>query len=225
MLLVLPELLSHDTLEEVRKLAAQTLWSDGALTAGRVARGVKRNEQADLSTRSGARLRDLVRDAVDNHRVLRAAAQPRRFSKLIISRTRENGGYGLHSDNAFMGEGDAAIRTDLSFTLFLSDPASYEGGALEIEQAGATQRLKPEAGTLVLYPSGSLHSVEKVRSGERLAAIGWIESRVRDSAAREILFDLENLRASLSERHDAQSAEMLTLAKTISNLLRRWGTA
>lgn len=225
MLLVLPGLLSQDELEEARKLAAQTLWSDGARTAGRVARGVKRNEQADLSTRSGSKLRALVNDAVSSHPVLRAAAQPRRFSTLIISRTREGGGYGLHSDNAFMGEAERAIRTDLSYTLFLSDPASYEGGALEIEENGGSRRLKPDAGTLILYPSGSLHRVETVRSGERLAAVGWIESRIRDSAAREILFDLENLRASLSERHDPQSAEMLTLAKTISNLLRRWGAA
>lgn len=224
-MLVLSEVLSAEQLGEARRLSAQTLWKDGARTAGSVAKRVKRNQQADLTTRAGAKLRDLISEAVQRHPVLRAAAQPRRFSKLLVSRTDEGGGYGLHTDNAFMGEAGSALRTDLSFTLFLSEPDTYEGGELTIEHSGAAQSLKPEAGALVLYSSSSLHRVETVTRGSRLVAVGWIESRVRDPGGREILFDLENLRVSLAAQHGAQSLEMLTLSKTISNLLRLWGDA
>ena len=182
---------------------------------------MKHNAQADLSSRTGSKLRKMLKAAISGHPVLRAAAQPKRFSKLLVSRTETGGGYGLHVDNAFMGDGADRIRTDLSFTLFLSDPDTYAGGELSTEHAGLTQALKPPAGDLVLYPSTSLHEVKPVTSGTRLACVGWIESHVRSAEDREILFDLENLRASLAQRHDPQSPEMLTLAKTISNLLRR----
>jgi PKHD-type hydroxylase len=141
---------------------------------------------------------------------------------LLVSRTQAGGGYGLHVDNPFMGEGSARLRTDLSFTLFLSDPGNYEGGELEIETAGFTQSLKLPAGDLVLYPSTSLHRVADVRSGTRLVCVGWIESLVPDAGERELLFDLENLKATLAQSHAPQSPEMLTLSKTISNLLRKF---
>lgn len=223
MLLTLSGVLTPDNLAEVRALLGTLAWQDGAKTAGSVAKAVKRNQQADLTTRTGAGLRDRLVAAVQAHPVLRAAAQPKRFSKIIVSKTEEQGGYGYHMDNAFMGTGDQRLRTDLSFTLFLSDPDSYEGGELEIDHAGMSQSVKLPAGDLVLYPSTSLHRVAPVTSGSRLVCVGWIESAVTDVAVRDILFDLENLRTSLSAKHDAQSPEMLTLAKTISNLLRRFG--
>ncbi|MHA7901515.1 MAG: Fe2+-dependent dioxygenase [Henriciella sp.] len=221
MLITIPGLLDQQALAEARALAATLAWRDGASTAGRMAKAVKHNSQADLSSRTGAKLRDSLMAAVTGHLVLRAAAQPKRFSKLLVSKTEAGGGYGLHIDNAFMGEGAERIRTDLSFTLFLTDPTDYEGGELSIEHAGLTQALKLSAGDLVLYPSTTLHEVRAVTSGTRLACVGWIESHIRSTEDREILFDLENLRASLAQRHDPQSPEMLTLAKTISNLLRR----
>ena len=222
MLITISRILDEAALSEARALAATLAWRDGASTAGSVARRVKNNDQADLSSRTGAKLRELLKTAISNHPVLRAAAQPRRFSSLIVSRTGVGGGYGLHIDNAFMGEGADRMRADLSFTLFLSEPAEYDGGALSIEHAGLTQGLKLPAGDLVLYPSTSLHEVTPVTAGKRLACVGWIESQVRSAEDREIVFDLENLRASLLARLDPQSAEMLTLAKSISNLLRRF---
>ncbi len=222
MLLTLSAVLSPETLAEVRKGLDAVDWYDGRRTAGMRARSVKRNEQADLTSRSGARLRQTLRDAIEAHPVFRAAAQPRRMSRLMVSRTRPGGGYGLHVDNAIMGSGSERLRTDLSFTLFLAPPDAYEGGALMIEAAGQQHRLKPDAGDLVLYPSTSLHQVEAVTEGERLVCVGWVESQVREGDRRELLFDLENLRASLSTRLDGDAPERLVLDKVMSNLLRMW---
>jgi len=223
MLLTLSNVLDETDITDARDLVATLGWRDGAETAGGMARAVKRNQQADLTSRTGAQVRQLLKAKVERHPVLRAAAQPRQFSKLIISRTAEGGGYGHHVDNPFMGAGESRLRTDLSFTLFLSDPDSYEGGELEIELAGMTQTVKLPAGDLVLYPSTSLHRVVPVTSGTRLVCVGWIESGVSDAAVREIVFDLENLKSSLSGKLDMQSPEMLVLSKSISNLVRRFG--
>lgn len=222
MLLTIADILSSEQFADIDRLLGTLAWRDGKETAGSVAKAVKSNEQADLTSRSGVKLRDLLLRAILTHPIIRAAAQPRRFSKLIVSRTGENGGYGLHVDNAFMGHGDQLIRTDLSFTLFLNEPAEYHGGELSIEYAGHTQSLKPDAGHLILYPSTSLHEVRPVMSGERLVCVGWIESHIPRSEDRETLFDLENLRATLSNSHSAQSPEMLTLSKSIANLKRRF---
>ena len=222
MLLTISGVLDAAAVSEAIDLIPSLTWKDGAETAGATARAVKRNEQADLSSRTGATLRDRLKGAVECHPVLKAAAQPRRFSNLLVSRTQAGGGYGLHVDNPFMGEAGARLRTDLSFTLFLSEPGAYEGGELEIETAGFTQSLKLPAGDLVLYPSTSLHRVADVRSGTRLVCVGWIESLVPDAGERELLFDLENLKATLARSHAPQSPEMLTLSKTISNLLRKF---
>ena len=225
MMLTLSGVLTPAQITEVTGLAGALSWREGTMTAGPTARQVKRNEQAELTGATGTVLKKILEEAIKTHPVLRAAAQPRRFSSLMISRTGPGGGYGRHIDNAFMGQGDRRLRTDLSFTLFLSDPASYEGGELAVETATGEHVVKPPAGDLVLYPSTTLHEVRPVTAGERMVCVGWIESAVRDAAAREILFDLENLRATLATQHSDQSPEMLTLAKTISNLLRLWGDA
>jgi PKHD-type hydroxylase len=197
-------------------------WRDGRETAGSVARAVKRNLQAAMNSVAGRRLQDELATLVGDNPVLKAAAQPRRFSPLIISKTGVGGQYGAHVDNALMGKGAQRLRTDLSFTLFLTPPQEYDGGELVVHAAGMTQELKGEAGQLVLYPSGSIHEVRPVTRGERIVCIGWIESLVADAARREMLFDLENLRAALRQQLPAQSAELLTLDKTIANLLRMW---
>lgn len=197
-------------------------WRDGRETAGAVAREVKRNEQAAMGSPPGRALQDEITRSLADHPVIRAAAQPRRFSPLLISRTADGGHYGAHVDNALMGKGDKRIRTDLSFTLWLTPPGEYDGGELVIHTAGMTQEVKGEAGHLVLYPSGALHEVKPVTRGTRIVCVGWIESLIADAARREILFDLENLRASLRQQLTAQSAELLTLDKTIANLLRMW---
>jgi PKHD-type hydroxylase len=198
-------------------------WRDGAATAGPVARAVKHNLQAVMNAAPARALADEVQAILATHPVLRAAAQPRRFSNLIISKTEGGGHYGLHVDNAVMKAADGEpMRSDLSFTLFLSPPEDYDGGELVIHSASGTDEVKGAPGELVLYPSTALHEVRPVTRGQRIVCVGWIESMVADGAAREILFDLENLRASMRSLLPAQAAESLTLDKTIANLLRRW---
>ena len=222
MILTIGDILKASTLAEVNRLLTTLQWHDGASTAGATARQVKRNEQADLSSRTGAQLRAMVMAELKSNVVVNAFARPAQFSRPLVSRTMPGGGYGLHVDNAFMGDGDERLRTDLSFTLFLSDPSTYEGGHLAIELSGVTHRAKGEIGDLVIYPSSTLHGVEPVTSGERIVFVGWIESLVRNGEQREMLFDLDNLKVELSRSHDANSPEMLVLSRTMANLKRMW---
>ena len=120
-----------------------------------------------------------------------------------------------------MGKDGQQLRTDLSFTLFLSDPDSYEGGELNLSMTAGDIDAKPAAGTLILYPSGAIHQVKPVTSGSRLACIGWIESRIQRDDQREILFDLETVRANLKR---AEADQRLLLDKSISNLIRMWSS-
>ncbi|MDT8279551.1 MAG: Fe2+-dependent dioxygenase [Erythrobacter sp.] len=200
-------------------------WRDGRETAGGVARQVKRNLQAAMDTAAGRRVQDELLPIIAENAVVKAAAQPRRFSPLIISKTEVGGQYGAHVDNALMGKGSARLRTDLSFTLFLTPPSQYDGGELVIHAAGMTQEVKGEAGHLVLYPSASIHEVKPVTRGTRIVCVGWIESVIVDQAQRDMLFDLENLRTALRQTLPLQSTELLTLDKTIVNLLRMWARA
>jgi len=225
MILVINAIEDAAHLEALSQRLALLEWRDGRATAGAVARAVKRNLQAALDTTAGRRLHDELLALVAGHTVVKAAAQPRRFAPLIISKTGVDGQYGPHVDNPLMGKGNARLRTDLSFTLFLTPPGDYDGGELVIHAAGMSQELKGEAGHLVLYPSTSIHEVRPVTRGERIVCVGWIESLVADQARREMLFELENLRASLRRTLPAQSAELLTLDKTIANLLRMWAQA
>jgi PKHD-type hydroxylase len=197
-------------------------WRDGRQTAGATAREVKRNEQAVMNTVPGRSLQEELARLVGEHPVVRAAARPHRLTPLLISRTGVGGHYGAHVDNPLMGMGNARLRTDLSFTLFLSPPSDYDGGELVIHASGITQAVKGEAGHMVLYPSGSIHEVRPVTRGTRIVCVGWIESLIADHARREMLFDLENLRTALRQQGLAQSAELLTLDKTIANLMRMW---
>lgn len=222
MLFILPDILSLQQLDEIRSSLGDLTWRDGRKTAGKRAASVKANEQADLSSPTGKRIAQDVLAVIGKHPVVRAAARPKRFSNLLMSRTRAGGGYGYHIDNAIMGVGVERFRADISFTLFLSDPDEYEGGELEIEMPGMIQSLKPEKGSLVLYPSDSIHRVAPVTGGERIVCVGWIQTLVRDLKQREILLDLENLRAELGPKLSGESREMLFLNKTISNLLRMW---
>lgn len=225
MILVINAIPDPDHLAAIAERIALLDWRDGRETAGAVARAVKRNEQAVMDSLPGRALKDELSGLIADHPVVRAAAQPRRFSPLLISRTGVGGGYGAHVDNALMGKGSARVRTDLSFTLFLTPPGDYEGGELAIHTAGTVQEVKGEAGSMVLYPSGAIHEVRPVTRGLRIVCVGWIESMVPDAARREVLFDLENLRASLRQQLPGQSAELLTLDKTIANLLRMWANA
>lgn len=197
-------------------------WRDGAATAGAVAKRVKRNLQAVATTKAGEAIRAELMNAIRGNAVFMAAAQPAKFSPLMLSKTRDGGGYGAHVDNALMGDGEARLRTDLSFTLFLSEPDSYEGGALMMDLPSGVQSVKPAAGDLVLYPSTLIHEVETVTRGERLAAVGWVQSEVRGEAERQVLFDLEQVRVAIRAKAPDNAPERLILDKAIANMLRMW---
>jgi PKHD-type hydroxylase len=192
------------------------LFEDGRRTAGWHAREVKRNLQATRGGLASGVLRK-IEQALLAHEVLQAAARPKRLVRLLISRYEPGMTYGTHVDDAMID----GVRTDLSFTLFLSDPASYEGGALVVEDSYGERAIKLPAGELILYPSTALHRVEPVTAGVRLAAVGWLRSYVRDAECREILFDLET---ALRQIHTQQGKSPVfdTLVKTRTNLLRRW---
>jgi PKHD-type hydroxylase len=225
MILSIAAIQDAQVVADLREGLAALTWRDGRETAGSAAQAVKVNEQAVMNDAAGRKMRDALVPLISENPVVNAAARPRRISAPMISRTANDGHYGAHVDNALMGTGEARLRTDISFTLFLTNPDEYEGGELVVHAAGMTQRIKGKAGELVLYPSTSIHEVRPVTGGTRIVCIGWIESMIRDPAQREMLFDLENLRVTLRQNLPTGSGELLTLDRTISNLLRMWGGA
>lgn len=221
MILCIADVVDAETLADVRNALARASFEDGRLTAGWHARAVKHNQQlARGSLRD--RLQEKLRQVLAANEVIRAAALPRRWSGLLFSRYESGMDYGMHVDDALMGlGGPGELRSDLSFTLFLSSPDEYEGGELIMDTAGQEASYKLPAGALILYPSTTLHRVAPVRSGARLAAVGWIQSAVRDPAGREILFDLDRARRQIFEANGKSPAFDL-VAKSYANLLRRW---
>lgn len=187
------------------------VWKPGKRTARGAARRVKANEQA--SGVDGAA--GFVRAALERHALVQSYARPARFGPVLFARYGVGMSYGDHIDEPLMGQGEGRIRTDLSFTLFLAEPESYQGGELMIELSGGVQAVKLQAGDAVLYPSGAIHRVAPVTAGERRVAVGWIQSLIPDAAARETLFDLARARA-------APDAAGLLLAKVEADLMRRW---
>jgi PKHD-type hydroxylase len=216
MLLRIGAILSPHELSAILETLAKAEFEDGRRTAGWHAKQVKHNEQAGPGPIIDAVLTK-VKQALLAHDVFLAAARPKSFVKLLVSRYGPGMTYGTHVDDALM-EGQ---RTDLSFTLFLSDPADYSGGELVIEDSLEDRSIKLHAGELILYPSQTLHRVEPVTQGTRLAVVGWLRSYVRDPARREILFDLELTLRELFER-DGKTAIFDRLVKTRTNLLRQW---
>ena len=209
--------LDRDSLAAVLAELGGLAFADGRATAGWAARRVKNNLQAAGSGDSHARICQLVMQKLATNEVLVAAALPRQFSPLLISRYETGMSYGTHVDDAYMGS--PPMRTDLSFTVFLSRPEDYAGGELVLEQTDGEHGYKLGAGSLVLYPSTTLHRVEPVGSGTRSVVVGWIQSLCVDPRLREILFDLSRVRASLAGQ--AQAAELAALLnKSYSNLLR-----
>lgn len=189
---------------------------DGKTTAGRAARQVKENEQLGQGPHIDT-IRRRVRKALDAHPLFTAYARPKDVTRILVSRYSTGMEYGLHVDDALMG----GRRTDLSFTLFLSPPDSYEGGELIIEDWGGETAVKLGAGDAVIYPTGALHRVAPVTSGERLAVVGWIRSHIRRADQREILFDLELASQAVFEA-DGKSPVFDRLSKTTANLMRMW---
>jgi len=195
--------------------AAPELFVDGASTAGWHAKAVKNNEQGqgDLAKRIDA----IVEEKLHANPLFKAAAQPKAIIKTLVSRYQPGMSYGTHVDEPMM----AGSRVDLSFTLFLNAPETYDGGALIIENTEGEASYKLAAGSLVLYPTTALHRVEEVTKGERLVVVGWVRSFIRSAANREVIFDLENLIASL-RKSEADRAVIDRALKVKANLMQQW---
>lgn len=221
MSVILQDVLAAEDLERVRAELAAFDWMSGKRTAGAAARRVKENLQADGADHRVKELERFVTDALRRHPLFDIAARPARLSRLLFSRYEPGMNYGAHTDDALMGQADDKLRTDLAFTIFLAECESYGGGELVVESPLGEQGIKLEAGDAFLYPAGSIHHVAPVKSGVRLAAVGWIQSFIPDIAQRETLFDLSVARTRFAEAGIARD-ELLRLDKSISNLLRMW---
>lgn len=214
----IPQVLDTTTLTAFRELSREeNLFADGNTTAGWYASAHKNNEQAGHD-RALSALLSKVEQTVMAHPLIQASARPRQVLNVLFSRYREGMYYGQHVDDALMN----GQRSDLSFTLFVSAPDEYDGGELVLDQTGGEQWIKADAGSLFLYPSTSLHRVEPVTRGERLALVGWLNSHIRQSEHREILFDLDRSIESWRQSHGAEGDALALLLKTRSNLLRLW---
>ena len=217
-MIIIEEVLGREEALAIGEALGHAPFRDGALTAGPAARKVKRNMQAQGDDARVAALGRRVRLALDGHEVVRRLVRPVRWSNLMFSSYGPGQHYGLHADNAMMVDEDGwPLRTDVSFTLFLSDPDTDDGGALSSHEPSGDRAFRPRAGCAVFYPTGLLHQVSPVTAGVRLACVGWVQSLVRRPDQREILHDLERL------RDGATGQTALTLDKTIGNLLRQWG--
>jgi PKHD-type hydroxylase len=220
-ILCIGEVLSSDAVARIVEELRSVEFVDGKRTAGWHARTVKRNTQADSRDRRVTRLRTEVDQAIQSHALFQMAARPRRIKPVMFSRYTEGMDYGNHVDDAVMSGPQGPMRTDLSFTLFLSDPESYDGGELVTETTAGEQSYKLPAGAMVLYPSSTLHRVAPVTRGERIAAVGWAQSQVRDPQQREILFDLDSVRRRMFDA-GGKTPEFDAVSRSLANLLRMW---
>ena len=224
MLTVIDDLLDVHSVRHFRERLARAHWIDGRATAGSVSREVKANEQVDDGCEAGRELRALLLRAVLGHPLVVSATLPQRVYPPRFNRYRDGGHFGIHVDNALMRHGDDPewLRSDVSATLFLSDPDEYDGGELTIETEFGAQAVKLPAGSMVLYPSSSLHQVTAVTRGARIAAFFWIQSRVRDPGERALLFDLDRTIQRLRADLPGDDPRVVALTGTYHNLLRRW---
>ncbi len=224
MLLKIASLLSPADLKQARDLLDQADWQDGRLTAGAQAAQVKNNQQLPVGSESARALQALLLKALEGHATFFSAALPKRLLPPMFNRYAGAANtYGDHIDQAIRyvpGTGQR-VRTDISCTVFLSGPEEYEGGELVIADTYGEQRVKLAAGDAVLYPGTSVHRVEPVTRGARLASFFWIESMVRSDEQRRLLFDMDQALMQLRSEHgDGDAAVQLT--GTYHNLLRMW---
>lgn len=226
MMIPVPDLLSAQEVARVRAIIDAGEWADGNATSGHQSALAKRNRQLPEGSEAAREAGAIVLDALGRSPLFVAAALPLKIFPPLFNRYEGGENFGTHIDNAVRIQRgtDFRIRSDLSATLFLAEPDSYEGGELVVEDALGAHAVKLQAGHLLLYPASSLHRVEPVTRGARVASFFWIESMVRDTGARDLLFDLDRaVQASAAELgHDHRAVIQLT--GVYHNLLRRWAT-
>lgn len=222
-MLHIPEVISRQQVGEMRKALEAADWVDGLATSGPQASQRKRNRQLPVDAPLTRQLGDAVAEALSRHPLFVSAVLPRHMLPPLFNRYEGGGHYGNHVDNSIHHDPQhkVRVRTDVSTTVFLSDPQEYEGGELVIEDHFGQRKVKLAAGDAIVYPATSLHRVEPVTQGTRFASFLWTQSMVRDAWQRNMLFDLDMAIIKLRHRH-GDSAELLTLTNHYHNLLRQW---
>jgi len=223
MLLHIPEILSPADLAEVRAALGDAAWVDGRGTAGHLSAPVKHNAQLHWQDPLAVRLGTLVRTGLERNPMFLSAALPAEILPPLFNRYAGGGHYGAHVDGSIrpIDGTDRRMRTDLSITVMLSDPADYDGGELVIEDLLGGRQVKLPAGDAILYPADTIHEVTPVTRGERLASFTWIQSLVRDHADRQSLFELDAAIQRLPAGGEADDAR-LPLTNLYHRLMRRW---
>lgn len=224
MLLHVPEVLSRDSVAACRELLAEAEWIDGKSTAGSQSGQVKNNLQLPEDSAAAQRLRTTVLDGLAANGLFFSAALPQQiYPPLFNCYTGAANTFGNHVDNAVRTHRASGrnVRTDLSFTLFFTDPDEYDGGELVVEDTFGCQRVKLPAGDLVLYPSSSVHRVEPVTRGARICSFSWLQSLVRETERRRLLFEMDAGIVALRQRH-GDSEAVVRMTSCYHNLLRMW---
>lgn len=224
MLLHIPKLLTPEEVHQCRDILENADWEDGKKTAGYLAINVKENQQLPIDHPATRQLSDFLLKILYNNPSFISAALPARILPPRFNRYEGGGTYGYHIDNAIFPHPQTGqqIRTDISSTIFFSDPDEYEGGELVIEDTYGTQSLKLDAGDMIVYPGTSLHKVNPVTSGTRLASFFWTQSLVRQAHQRRLLWELDQSIQTLAQQ-DTDQAELARLSGVYHNLIREWG--
>ncbi len=224
MMLTIPAVLSADQVAAFRRTLEAAPWIDGAATAGHQSAQAKRNVQIEEGSEVARQLGAVIEDELARNPLFVSAALPAKVYPPLFNRYEGGGSFGSHIDNAMrqLRGTNFRIRTDLSATLFLSDPDEYDGGELTVDDTYGTHAVKLAAGDMILYPASSLHHVTPVTRGARIASFFWIQSLVRDDSARSTLFQMDTAIQSLAARHGQNDPEIIQLTGIYHNLLRRW---
>ena len=223
---VIESVLSKEEVREFRGLLDKTAWPDAHAvgTAGSLARLVNNNQQLDEASPLAIALGNRILRKLAKHDQFTAYAHPRLIYPPRFNRYCDGGNYGFHSDSALLhvANSSVVVRSDMSATLFLSEPDEYDGGELEIETASEVQAVKLAAGDMILYPSGALHRVLPVTRGARIASFFWVQSMVRDAGERALLYELDRSVQQATVAMGGDSPTVQQLAAVYHNLLRRW---
>jgi PKHD-type hydroxylase len=221
MLINIPGILGQSELDTVRGELARARFEDGASITIAASRDVKRNLQVPNDSPAARKCSPVVLDALRRHPIFYPAALPLRVQGPIFNRYDSGMSYEAHVDNSIMGAPVTTIRSDIAATLFLSDPADYDGGELTVHDSYGVHQVKLPAGSLVIYPASSSHNVAPITRGSRLVAVLWVQSLIRDETRRRALFELDMTVGALRKKLP-DATELATLTGLYHNLLRMW---
>ena len=221
MLIEIPNILDANKLSSIRDMLGKVEFIDGKHSAGQAASRVKNNQEMKQGTQQAEFLDHLLMGSLAENADFRSGALPYRVAQPVFARYTQGMLYGDHVDDPIMGSGLEKFRTDVSITVFLNDPNDYDGGELIINTTYGEKSVKLPAGSAVLYPSASVHRVTEITRGERLAAIVWLQSMVRDAGQRELLYQLDQARNQLlTDKPDAPETKQVD--RSYVNLVRMW---